>query len=380
MADPIVVLDLAARRAWVAGVAVAVQPRPGGALAFGEHLIRPLRFGERWRLLEAAVDAGNRIGATVLACAGESAPTPENDTIAEVLALHLAGARPERNTPGFTAQLATLTAAGWDARAIFDTDADLIDLLTCETPDGTADGWTSIVLTTAERAAGSPAEALRVLEGELLSRLVPAPTDAPSNPDALNELRFGAGTEPVPPLNLRESAVDPAATLVAAPVCKSGGDADAAPPATAGSDVKTEKSLGAKPFGTPRPESTPDSRPVVSPEFPVPIRASRSAGWPAVSPPLPPVDDPGVAPCAVPHAVPVDGFAEQGSPAWVERPVHRASSPAATEASTAVRDDPTASRAERLAAPPAVGIDPFDTANLVAVLLNEESDLRGLLP
>ncbi|QZH58836.1 hypothetical protein K1X22_21645 [Mycolicibacterium farcinogenes] len=53
--------------------------------------------------------------------------------------------------------------------------------------------------------------------------------------------------------------------------------------------------------------------------------------------------------------------------------------PAATEA-TVVRDERSASRAQRLAAPVAADIDPFDTANLVAVLLNEESDLRGLLP
>ncbi|ORV25017.1 hypothetical protein AWB98_19170 [Mycolicibacterium conceptionense] len=381
MADPIVSLDLAACRAWIAGVAVAVQPRPGGGLVFGQRIIRPLRFGERWRLLDAAVNAGNRIGATVLACATEVASTPETDTIAEVLALHLAGARPERSTPGFTAQLATLTAAGWEPPAVFDTDADLIDLLTSEVPGGTADGWTSIVLTAADGGAGSAAEALRVLEGELLSRLLPTAADAPTNPEVLNEFRLAAdvATESVVPVDLRRPAADPVPAGVAAPACAPVKDTDAAPPATAVPvDIEAQNRLGAKRPGVPGPGATPAPGPAVSPAFPVPIRATRSAGWHAASSPLPPVDAPDVDHRADPHPVP-PWPADQGSHAWAQRPAYRAYVPAATEA-TVVRDERSASRAQRLAAPVAADIDPFDTANLVAVLLNEESDLRGLLP
>ncbi|MCV7363842.1 hypothetical protein [Mycolicibacterium neworleansense] len=387
MADPIVALDLATRRAWVAGVAVAVQPRPGGGLAVGDRVIRPLRFGERWRVVDDAVNGGNRIGATVLAWATESPAAPATGahadaaTIAEVLALHLAGARPERKTPGFSAQLATLTAAGWDSRAVFDTDADLIDLLTTEASDGGAvDGWTSIVLTTGPEPV-SPAEALRILEGDLLGRLAAAEADEPSNPDVPSACPSGAdaGTQSVPPLGSRRAAADGAATGTAAPI--PGRHADAEPPGTAVPNLgPAPKIRDDNHSGTTEPGERPASHPATEPAFPVPIRATGSTGWPAAGPWLPPIAGPGVDNHAAQCPVPPTGHADQRSDERTEPPAHRVSAAAVTEAPNVVRDDPTAPRAERLAAPAATGADPFDTANLVAALLDEESDLRGLLP
>ncbi|CRZ14816.1 hypothetical protein [Mycolicibacterium neworleansense] len=352
MADPIVALDLATRRAWVAGVAVAVQPRPGGGLAVGDRVIRPLRFGERWRVVDDAVNGGNRIGATVLAWATESPAAP-----------------------------ATLTAAGWDSRAVFDTDADLIDLLTTEASDGGAvDGWTSIVLTTGPEPV-SPAEALRILEGDLLGRLAAAEADEPSNPDVPSACPSGAdaGTQSVPPLGSRRAAADGAATGTAAPI--PGRHADAEPPGTAVPNLgPAPKIRDDNHSGTTEPGERPASHPATEPAFPVPIRATGSTGWPAAGPWLPPIAGPGVDNHAAQCPVPPTGHADQRSDERTEPPAHRVSAAAVTEAPNVVRDDPTAPRAERLAAPAATGADPFDTANLVAALLDEESDLRGLLP
>ena len=112
MPNPLVVVDLATGVAQIGSTTVEVRARPGGALVVGGRVIRPLLFGERWRLLDDVAAGDRSIGATVLAhaCEPESMATVESSTaddeIAEVLALHLAGARPERTVQGFAEQLA----------------------------------------------------------------------------------------------------------------------------------------------------------------------------------------------------------------------------------------------------------------------------------
>ena len=120
MPNSVVTLDLAAGVAQLAGSSIAVRARPGGALYVGGRVIRPLSFGERWRVIDAASAAESPLGATVLAHASEPEAAgetqPVDDERAQVIALHLAGARPERTVPGFAAQLARLLAAGWAPR------------------------------------------------------------------------------------------------------------------------------------------------------------------------------------------------------------------------------------------------------------------------
>src|SRR5215208_1753018 len=99
MPNPLVAVDLTAGTARIADTTVAVRGQPGGGLILDDRVIRPLTFGERCRLLDDAAASGRSIGATVLARARarESATeTSVDDEIAQILAMHLAGARPER--------------------------------------------------------------------------------------------------------------------------------------------------------------------------------------------------------------------------------------------------------------------------------------------
>src|ERR1044072_670762 len=107
MTNPLVVVDLRAGTAHIADVTVTVRGQPGGALILDGRVIRPLSFGERRRALDDVAATGRSIGAMVLAraCAPEPAAEPStDDEVAQILAMHLAGARPERPVHAFDTQ------------------------------------------------------------------------------------------------------------------------------------------------------------------------------------------------------------------------------------------------------------------------------------
>lgn len=389
MARPLVVLDLAARQALLGGTVAVVRVRPGGALEYGGRVIRPLRFGERWRLLDGAAateGSDGSVGASVLAAA-ESGPTGAGPTgagtdveqIARVLALHLAGARPDRTVPGCAAQLAALVAAGWNPRDVLDADADLIDLLTVEEGNRSDGGWTSIVLAVDDDAARVPLdEILRVLECDLLGRL--APPESPESADGAGSVGPSRQATAAAPPIARPSALAPArghprdASPPSPPRAPEAGHPTAPFPAVepATPSPSTEALHGAAIVGR---EGAPSS----PPRFPRPIRAD----WPGSRP----SNGAGAAPSVT--AQPSEhGDRSIPAPAgpWIAQPADPPGEPLArratrTEASVApvvVHDDLAASRTDRLAFPAPSRPDTFDVADEVAALLDEESDLRGL--
>jgi hypothetical protein len=390
MPCPLVVLRLAACEAQVAGTTVAVHARPGGAVALEGRVIRPLRFGERWRLLGDAAATGNPIGATVLAHAGAPATeTTADDAIAQVLALHLAGARPERTVPRFDEQLASLVAAGWTPRAVLDADADLIDLLTAEETDGRPDdGWTRIVLTTEEPAEPAPdsvGEVLRTLEQDLLGRLAPVESDeAPGPPTAqpdrgpASDRRARSATPPqrapaAMTTGTAPSAESPAPAHLTVPAGVS--DPHRAVPAETSRPhpvISAMTRAETSPAGLPGAKAA--SSPTADPVFPQPIRAAwpdrRPANRPSTTPP-------GLPAPAAATTEPISAWTETMStrPA---RGVARATTAGSGSAPAVVQDDPGPHRAAPAAAPAPAGPDAFGLADQVAALLDDESDLRGL--
>ncbi len=421
MPRQVVVLDLAAGRASVGGTTVAVGARPGGGLLVGAHLIRPISFGERWRLL--AGSAGTSIGAGILACAsGRSG----GDAAAAVLALHLAGARPERAVPGFAAQMERLTAAGWSPRDVFDADADLVDLLTEGAADAAPapDEWTRIVLTGAGPAAAGPVDAaaagsvdevLHLLERDLRTRAA-APASSVGTVDGLPPAR-GTAIIGEPNVEPDRPAADQAATRRSgdparvdqrhAPAPPAGGPDSAAPPAEPVRPPRQIRSSGTRRHGSAAPPAVPASMSdprtaaeAVPGRQPAPPAASPSspadpfAAFPApIGPPDPPIrgngpgsagdpraDPPGA---AVGFPTPIAAWSVQRPPTFgIAGPGRSWSAPAgaasAGAAPTVVRADPAASRVAPAAAVAPTAPDAFDIADSIAALLDEESDLRGL--
>lgn len=412
MTGPVVVLDLAAGQARVGGTVVAVSAEPGGGLRYGETSLRALGFGERWRLV---AEQARELGRAVLASAAAPAP-PGADQIAQVLALHLAGARTERTAPAFTAQLAALVATGWAPGEVLAAPADLIDLLT-GTPNGQSrddsessedQGWTRIVWG-AVAAAPSPvvpevamvpdvAMVLRMLEADLLDRGAPAAVPGPAAvlPDhnagweprpaawqggARSDEGVRAGQQPTP-----GDAPTPGREAPAAPAQRAGettpepthtpNDPSAANPRPVPRDLTAAPP--ARPVAMPAngdPESAPGrhlpARPAAS-EVPAREWAPRPAapqappGRGAGSPPVPIRDSWS----ADPHDR--SGAAAALTPSWTAAQL-------APPLRSALRTPEAASRtpeaADRI---PAARVTAL--ADLVAALLAEESDLRGLLP
>ncbi len=412
MTGPVVVLDLAAGQARVGGTVVAVSAEPGGGLRYGETSLRALGFGERWRLV---AEQARELGRAVLASAAVL-PPPGDDQIAQVLALHLAGARTERRAPAFTAQLAALVATGWAPGEILAAPADLVDLITgtpnAEPRDGSESpeeqGWTRIVLGAVE-AAPSPvvpdvAEVLRALEADLRDRGAPpaAPGPAPVLPDqsaswetrpvawrgrdgsdegARATQRPTPGDAPTPGRaapaapaqhtgqttpELSPAPNDPAATPRPSPR-----DLTATPPARrVAMPLNGDPESGARSYLPARPAATEVPARAWAPRPAAPaVRPGRGAGSPPV-----PIRDSWL---ADPHAP--AGSAGTLIPSWTAGQLAPPSHNALRTPEAAARTPQAAARtpqaADRIPAARVAAV-----ADLVAALLDEESDLRGLLP
>ncbi|MBT2498624.1 hypothetical protein J7E25_05910 [Agromyces sp. ISL-38] len=413
MARPLVVLDLAAGRALLGGAVAVVRARPGGAVEFGGRVIRPLRFGERWRLLDgAATDGADRsdgsLGASVLAVAVAGARVEDasvdgagadgawpDDRIARVLALHLAGARPGRAVPGCGAQLAALVAAGWSPRGVLDADADLIDLLTVESEGGGSDGftdggWTSIVLAAdaddaSDAAQVSLSELLQMLEHDLLGRLAPTGPDGSAGADesagrADAGDRVRAALAAVATASSGSRAVSAAvearraATAAGSPRTPAAGHPTVSFPA----DEPARAAASTDPFGEPAVVGR-EIGPASPPRFPTPIRTD----WPDPRSSDGVSAAPSVASAPSAHhdrAITTPAAPSIARPATPpgEPVARRATRAEASAAPVVVLDDAAASRTDRLAFPAPARPDAFDVADEVAALLDEESDLRGL--
>lgn len=399
MPSSVVTLDLGAGVAHIAGTTIGVRARQGGALEVGGRIVRPLHFGERWRLLDDVAAGESPLGAAVLAYAGDAATVDQaqagDDEIAQIIALHLAGARPERAVPGFAAQLAQLGAAGWTPRDVFDADADLVDLLTVQTTDDPAGAeWTTIVVVPDVAAATSPADALRALERNLLDRRGFAESDEALTP-ARSQYRptpeHPSGVDVPAPLSTQPEATwpwhvggagTPPAHHPVLPAVTGRADIASDLPETPVDDVPAEPSA---PIGVPPP-----------------IRLAWSdrqggggqamPGWRGAPPDSPRVDDP-PDPAALPQAIaqPTGPQVLAGASTPGPPPARRATTGSHT-APTVVADSRVARRTGVAADPgragPDVfgvaadlgqaGLDVFGVADQLAALLDDESDLRGL--
>ncbi|WP_319453009.1 MULTISPECIES: hypothetical protein [unclassified Mycobacterium] len=381
----VVTLDLAAGVAQLAGSTIAVRARPGGALDVGGRVVRPLSFGERWRVLDDVASSDSPLGATVLAHAGEPETADQaqvaDDEIAQIIALHLAGARPERAVPGFAAQLARLVAAGWAPRDVFDADADLVDLLTAEAPgEGDGSEWTSIVVAPDHPASAPLAETLRALERNLLDRM--GSTESNDRPTPSDDR----------PRLVAESASsdDFPAPFPTVPEGSWPSHVGSAPtPAGLESMHPTARAENASPLlVTP---SAADG--FVAPGEPVcvprPIRLAWSdqqgaggrptSDWPSAPPVGPRVEDP-PEPTGLPEsavASTVSTVCSTTSSLGASSP-YRATLASSSTAPTVVDDTPIATRTAPGAAPGQARLDVFGLADQLAALLDEESELRGL--
>lgn len=394
MPNPLVVVDLTAGTAHIADITVAAQGLPGGALILDGQVIRPLSFGERWRLLDDAASSGRSLGATVLAraCARESAPEPStDDEVAQILAMHLAGARPERRAHAFEAQLSWLVAAGWKPHDVFDTDADLVDLLTADALGTPAENdWTTILLV--PDAAGPLTEVLLTLERNLFDRMrstdvddavgcgdphraVPAEFDSPPASFAHVNRRIVDCPSNVNQLVTRSEGGRPSTRALPVRKASSGPTAN-----NAGADRAN--------FFMPSIETQTIAddldTAVALPDAPRPIRAGwpghpAANAWPEAGPnsaaSVRAPQDPSAGAMRFPE--PVFSRAETPAVSQGRRPPNWATPPAGA-ASTVVLDDPAGTRTSPLAAPSPVGPDALELADQLAALLDEESDLRGL--
>jgi hypothetical protein len=149
-----VILDLGHNRALVGNETLDVRVAAGsavGALRVGTAVLRPLRFGERTRLVAQARSGGiAAVGQAVLAtaCLDGEASGPA----VEALALHLAGARDDQSDRlGFCdAAAAVAHSYGWRPAELAEADAMLVDDLAAATIEAhatdRADGWTRVIL------------------------------------------------------------------------------------------------------------------------------------------------------------------------------------------------------------------------------------------
>lgn len=211
MSEPAVVVDLGSGLAHVGAVTLAVttaRQGPPGALIVGGLTLRPLRFGERIRLVEAAESAHpgdpTALARAVLAAATVGG-TPDGDrSDLEAVALHLAGAR-RGSGPSFADAVRAARTFGWALADILEADADLVDWLTGPRSTGGAAsgaGWTSIVIAPADRDDATPpspdvrdALAANLLRrsGRELAEPVPAELALPASAVPTDGARGGAG-------------------------------------------------------------------------------------------------------------------------------------------------------------------------------------------
>jgi hypothetical protein len=187
-----VVVDVGAGVARIGDAVLRIRPAPGG-LAVGDVVLRPLRFGERMRLVAGALaspghddDGARALAAAVLRAASDDGPEPEESErpAVEALALHLAGARlGTARPPGFATCAGLLSRAlGWGASEVVDVEADLADRLAGDVERSLAGmddgGWTRIVLSEGsplgtgapQPVAESAAQARDLLARDLLHR------------------------------------------------------------------------------------------------------------------------------------------------------------------------------------------------------------------
>lgn len=403
MTGPVVVLDLAAGQARVADAVVPVSAEPDGGLRYGSIALRPLSFGERWRVV---AEDPRELGRAVLA--GAAAPTrPIADVVAEVLALHLAGARPDRPVPGFSAQVAALVAAGWTPGDVLAAPADLVDLLTSElaaaqrggSSAGAGDdpGWTRIVLGPApalERAEGLDVTgALQLLEADLRGRGVHANTAAARE--------SGAAAAPTPTLtdisvpvhgDIPGTGPIPAAGAPGRP-----DDVLQDPPGPVRHSPQSPRARRSAPAAAAQHPAESNLEPAGLGQAPLPLelrpiplsRRSPTAGQPT-APSLPDTAVPAPTgqlsgPARVTPAVPADP-AHSLLPLWPEAPRGSSIAPPVPIRSSWLADaSPRSTPVASLAPHWATGeqpTHPTGTAELsdrIAALLDEESDLRGLL-
>jgi hypothetical protein len=303
-----------------------------------------------------------------------------DDEVAHIIALHLAGARPERAVPGFAAQLTRLVAAGWAPRDVFDADADLVDLLTAEASgEGAGGEWTSIVVAPKGTASAPLAETLRALERNLLDRMGSSESDdpptpsgrrhriAPESPSSVDTPRpFRTEPEGTWPSHVGSARMP----SVPAPVPGAAtARAETASPARVASAV-IDGAPGA-PVNVPRPirlawsDQSAGARP--------------TADWPNAPSARPRVEDP------EPSGLPADdtggSWAVSAAPSVASSlgssSPHRATLATSHPAPTVV-DDTIAARTAPGATPGQARLDVFALADQLAALLDEESELRGL--
>jgi hypothetical protein len=169
--DRSVIADPASGAAVVAGTRVAMSASANGAFRFGGaggRVLRPLTFGERTELVSAASAlpaARDAVAAAILAAAtlepGEGAAT-----LMEALAMWLAGAA--FDGPDFMkTTLLVARAAGWPPHELFAAQAREIDRLAVQLDEQRrASEWTSLVF------AEAPAETIDAVRARFADRLL----------------------------------------------------------------------------------------------------------------------------------------------------------------------------------------------------------------
>lgn len=177
-------------------------------------VLRPLTYGERARIVGRLAGAPNTVdavGAAVLRAA-TTRPGSGDQTVAEILALVLAGANAD--APPFATTLLTVAgAAGWSLRDIDEADAETIDQLAMQLGAVVADpddGWSRIVL-----VDDAQATSLDDVRRELAERLITR-AGAVANVTTTPETSTAAQDQPLPttlatialPSTLRFDAVE----------------------------------------------------------------------------------------------------------------------------------------------------------------------------
>ncbi|GFG52567.1 hypothetical protein MAGR_40080 [Mycolicibacterium agri] len=363
-------------------------------------MIRPLLFGERWRLLDRIAAGQSSVGATVLAHARDPGSTAASassaeDEIAQVLALYLAGARPERAAQGFAAQLSRLMAAGWKPCDVLDAEADLVDRLTADAPD-TPDGddWTTIEIVSEQLTTAAPAAVLRALEQNLLDRMASADGDGSrSLTDHPPVAAWGdRGLTAPPPAPPSRTTAEESQRVGADAVASSPDIAHGGPHAPAAANTNVTGPTSARTRGHAY-ETTPLAEIHTATERPTPATADRgdqrrvragmaehqsTKAWIAQDQAdAPPPAAPDFGPTIASHVLgPVVSRTVEPAAVPIHRHIYRAGHAAA--GSTVVHDDPVAPRTAQAAQPSPAGTDARELADQLAAMLDDEADLRGL--
>jgi hypothetical protein len=264
-------LDLVGGVAHLGDQSVAIEDAPQDGLTVEGWTIRPLDFGERDRSVRGAAD----VAASVLAAASLEAG-PEPSLPAEILALHLAGADPDRERRGFDETLLLVARrSGWTPTEILATEARLVDRLADEAvpPDVDAGGWRSVVFRPPD--APTPSELREQLAADFRRRASAsvsvasdaAPTSAPDaspriRPDEQahapddRETPEPGETAPRESASTRDTARRPSHPSEAPP-----GRAEAKVSADVAANARRSRTSSAPVKGAPRARSTPEPGP-----------------------------------------------------------------------------------------------------------------------